>query len=208
MKKLKILIVISVLLLIVTLMCLILKNKKDTIETVDIHTKKITKEEFLETVKERNGLSSQQAEKKIETITLDSELFNKENQKVESQYYEMVDRIPLTEETVLVGVSRVQVFVNSDEKLLGFGMVVMKDILVEGATMYRNADYEAATRQPEDTRVYVDVLGGLQFYTEKNINSEKIERLGKVNGQNLYNYLIDDQFCYTLSKLEQNLKTI
>lgn len=201
MKKIKIVIIISVLLLVVTLICLILKSKKDTNETVDIHTKKITKEEFLETVKEKNGLSSQQAEKEIEKFTLDSELFNKENQKIESQYYEMVDRIPLTEETVLVGVSRAQVFVNSDKKLLGFGMVVMKDILVEGATMYRNADYEVTTRQPEDTLVYVDVLGGIQFYTKKNISSEKIENLGKVKGQNLYNYLIDNHFCYAISEL-------
>ncbi|WP_158099274.1 MULTISPECIES: hypothetical protein [Drancourtella] len=36
-----------------------------------------------------------------------------------------------------------------------------KDLLVEGATLYRNADYEVYIRQPEETLVYADVLGGI-----------------------------------------------
>lgn len=31
-----------------------------------------------------------------------------------------------------------------------------KDLLVEGATLYRNADYEVYIRQPEETLVYSD----------------------------------------------------
>lgn len=191
------------LLLVSVLMFAILKNRNNTVETVDYHTKKITKEEFLETLKEEYNLSSKQAEIELEKFSAKNA-----DKKIESHYYEMVDKILLTNDIYLVGVIRAQVFVDSNQKLLGFGKVVMKDLLIEGATFYQTDgngtenDFESVIRQPQKTLTYVDILSGVQFYTEKILDSGKIENIGENKGQNLYRYIVDETFTYALEELE------
>lgn len=208
-NKTKIIIIILIFLCIIILIGINKMNRRNITKTTDLHTQKITKEDFLETFKEECGLSSEQAEIELEKSYLENENLYIENFKPESQYYEMVDKILLTEENSLVGVIRVQVFVDSDDNLLGFGKVIMKDLLVEGAKLYHNEDYgtekdfETAIRKPEETLINVEILGGVQFYTEKKLKSEKIETLGEYAGQNLYRYIVDDMFAYSLIELEK-----
>lgn len=81
---------------------------------------------------------------------------------------------------------------------------VNSNLLVEGATLYTSEDYgtekdfEVSIRQPQKTLIYTDILSGVQFYSEKNIDSEKIENIGR----NLYRYIVDDTFTYTIEELE------
>lgn len=82
---------------------------------------------------------------------------------------------------------------------------VNSNLLVEGATLYTSEDYgtekdfEVSIRQPQKTLIYTDILSGVQFYSEKNIDSEKIENIGR----NLYRYIVDDTFTYTIEELEK-----
>ena len=205
MKKVtvKIIIVVFILFFVSVLLSIVVKNKSNVAETSETHTKKITKEEFLETLKEENVLSLKQAE-----IELEKSCLNNENPKIKSQYYEMVDKIPLQKDISLVGVIRTQVYVDPDDNFLGFGKVVMKDLLVEGATLYQNKedekkkDFEMVIRQPENTLISIDILSGVEFYSEKNLVGEKIENVKKEKGKNLYRYIVDDTFIYSLSELE------
>ena len=208
MKKVtgKIIIAVLILFFVSILLSIFIRNKNGIVKTSETYTKKITKEEFLETLGEKNSLSLKQVE-----IEFEKSCLKNKNQHVKSQYYEMVDKILLMKEIYLVGIIRTQVYVDSDDNFLSFGEVVMKDLLVEGATLYQNKedekekDFEIVIRQPENTLISIDVLSGVEFYSKKNLVGEKVETVKKEKGKNLYRYIVDDTFTYSLSELENEV---